>query len=246
MARRPGTRPQPPPKRSLARGRHRRRAHRRRGDHLHRQPGRGRHRPRPARPRPGHRSRPAPDPGRRPRLHRRHHHRPALPLFSTNGRTLGDRACLALARRLHAPAVTAEHLWANLDLYITIDHSHPPDLTPPGRRDGLAHDVALDVNLGLARTLTAPWISTDCDTPITWALLRQLVLEGSPPAPLRPVPSRIPRTRPGRMTSSPPSPLGATPAPTLPWARLHVASTDHGRNRSSAARSAPARPHVAP
>ncbi len=43
------------------------------------------------------------------------------PLVSPRGLSLGDRACLALAQRLDAPAVTAEHLWADLDLDITID-----------------------------------------------------------------------------------------------------------------------------
>ncbi len=45
------------------------------------------------------------------------------PHVSARGLSLGDRACLAVARRLGAPAVTAEHLWADLDLDldITID-----------------------------------------------------------------------------------------------------------------------------
>ncbi len=43
------------------------------------------------------------------------------PLVSTRGLSLGDRACLALARRLAVPAVTAEHLWTDLDLDITVD-----------------------------------------------------------------------------------------------------------------------------
>ena len=43
------------------------------------------------------------------------------PLVSATGLSLGDRACLALAQRLRAPAVTAEHAWTNLDLDITID-----------------------------------------------------------------------------------------------------------------------------
>ena len=43
------------------------------------------------------------------------------PLVSARGLSLGDRACLALARRLDAPAVTAEHLWADLNLDIRID-----------------------------------------------------------------------------------------------------------------------------
>ena len=32
------------------------------------------------------------------------------------GLSLGDRACLALARKLDLPAVTADHAWAALDL----------------------------------------------------------------------------------------------------------------------------------
>jgi ribonuclease VapC len=43
------------------------------------------------------------------------------PQVSARGLSLGDRACLALAQRLNAPAVTAEHLWADVDLDITID-----------------------------------------------------------------------------------------------------------------------------
>jgi len=43
------------------------------------------------------------------------------PLVSAKGLSLGDRACLALARRLNAPAVTAEHVWADLNLDIRID-----------------------------------------------------------------------------------------------------------------------------
>lgn len=42
------------------------------------------------------------------------------PLASAQGLSLGDRACLALAQRLDAPAITAEHLWADLDLNLTI------------------------------------------------------------------------------------------------------------------------------
>lgn len=37
------------------------------------------------------------------------------------GLSLGDRACLALARRLDAVALTAEHAWAGLDLGIEIE-----------------------------------------------------------------------------------------------------------------------------
>lgn len=36
------------------------------------------------------------------------------PLVSSKGLSLGDRACLALARRLEVPAVTAEHVWTEL------------------------------------------------------------------------------------------------------------------------------------
>ena len=43
------------------------------------------------------------------------------PRVSAKGLSLGDRACLALAQRLGAPAVTAEHAWTNLNLDITID-----------------------------------------------------------------------------------------------------------------------------
>lgn len=43
------------------------------------------------------------------------------PEVSARGLSLGDRACLALARRLDAPAVTAEHLWAELELNIRVD-----------------------------------------------------------------------------------------------------------------------------
>jgi len=43
------------------------------------------------------------------------------PLVSAKGLSLGDHACLALARRLNAPAVTAEHVWADLNLDIRID-----------------------------------------------------------------------------------------------------------------------------
>jgi PIN domain nuclease of toxin-antitoxin system len=36
------------------------------------------------------------------------------------GLSLGDRACLALAKRLNAPALTAEQVWAQLDVGIEI------------------------------------------------------------------------------------------------------------------------------
>jgi len=42
----------------------------------------------------------------------------------------GDRACLALAQRLTAPAVTAEHIWADIDLDITILGIRPPQTYP--------------------------------------------------------------------------------------------------------------------
>lgn len=43
------------------------------------------------------------------------------PQVAARGLSLGDRACLALARRLNAPAVTAEHLWSGLNLDIPIE-----------------------------------------------------------------------------------------------------------------------------
>ena len=36
------------------------------------------------------------------------------------GLSLGDRACLALSERLHAPALTADSAWAQLDVGIAI------------------------------------------------------------------------------------------------------------------------------
>lgn len=39
---------------------------------------------------------------------------------AAKGLSLGDRACLALAQRLDAPAVTAEHIWAGLSLDIAV------------------------------------------------------------------------------------------------------------------------------
>ncbi len=42
------------------------------------------------------------------------------PQTAPKGLSLGDRACLALADRLTAPAVTAEHAWAELDLGVEI------------------------------------------------------------------------------------------------------------------------------
>lgn len=48
------------------------------------------------------------------------------PHVSSKGVSLGDRACLALAQRLTAPAVTAEHIWADTDLDIPILGIRPP------------------------------------------------------------------------------------------------------------------------
>ena len=47
------------------------------------------------------------------------------------GLSLGDRACLALARRLEAPALTAEHAWANLKLDVSVEViRHPRQRSP--------------------------------------------------------------------------------------------------------------------
>ena len=42
------------------------------------------------------------------------------PATSHRGLSLGDRACLALAHRLDGPAITAEHIWSELDLDLDI------------------------------------------------------------------------------------------------------------------------------
>lgn len=42
------------------------------------------------------------------------------PVTRALGRSFGDRACLALGRRLGLPMLTAEHRWAELDLGIDI------------------------------------------------------------------------------------------------------------------------------
>lgn len=42
------------------------------------------------------------------------------PKTSSNGLSLGDRACLALAQRLGGPAITAEQAWADLELGVKI------------------------------------------------------------------------------------------------------------------------------
>lgn len=47
------------------------------------------------------------------------------PKTASKGLSLGDRSCLALAKRLGATAVTAEHAWAELDLDIQIQPIRP-------------------------------------------------------------------------------------------------------------------------
>ncbi len=42
------------------------------------------------------------------------------PRTREHGLSLGDRACLALARRLERPALTADQAWRNLDLDLEI------------------------------------------------------------------------------------------------------------------------------
>lgn len=42
------------------------------------------------------------------------------PLTRAHGLSLGDRACLALARRLALPAVTADAAWAQLELKLEL------------------------------------------------------------------------------------------------------------------------------
>lgn len=42
------------------------------------------------------------------------------PLTREHGLSLGDRACLALARRLDLPAVTADTAWSRLDLRVEV------------------------------------------------------------------------------------------------------------------------------
>ena len=43
-----------------------------------------------------------------------------LPLTQKLGLSLGDRACLALALRRNVPAITADQVWAKLDLPIEV------------------------------------------------------------------------------------------------------------------------------
>jgi PIN domain nuclease of toxin-antitoxin system len=42
------------------------------------------------------------------------------PLTREHGLSLGDRACLALAKRLDLPAVTADTAWSRLDLRVEV------------------------------------------------------------------------------------------------------------------------------
>lgn len=48
------------------------------------------------------------------------------PKTAAKGLSLGDRACLALARRLAVPAVTAEQAWAELDVDVEIQQIRSP------------------------------------------------------------------------------------------------------------------------
>ncbi len=48
-----------------------------------------------------------------------------FPKTIIEGLSLGDRSCLALAQRLGAPAVTAEHVWAELELDIEVQLIRP-------------------------------------------------------------------------------------------------------------------------
>jgi PIN domain nuclease of toxin-antitoxin system len=47
------------------------------------------------------------------------------PKTASKGLSLGGRSCLALAQRLGAPAVTAEHVWAKLELDIEVQLIRP-------------------------------------------------------------------------------------------------------------------------
>lgn len=47
------------------------------------------------------------------------------PKTASAGLSLGDRACLALAQRLGAAAVTAEHTWAELTLDVEVQLIRP-------------------------------------------------------------------------------------------------------------------------
>lgn len=46
------------------------------------------------------------------------------PLTREHGLSLGDRACLALAKRLGVPAVTADTAWSRLDLRVAVRRIH--------------------------------------------------------------------------------------------------------------------------
>jgi ribonuclease VapC len=48
-----------------------------------------------------------------------------FPKTTSKGLSLGDRSCLALAQRLGAPAITAEHVWAELELDIEVQLIRP-------------------------------------------------------------------------------------------------------------------------
>nr|WP_310522319.1 type II toxin-antitoxin system VapC family toxin [Polymorphobacter sp.] len=43
------------------------------------------------------------------------------PVTKAFGLSLGDRACLALARRLRAPVLTTDRIWSKLDIGVTIE-----------------------------------------------------------------------------------------------------------------------------
>jgi PIN domain nuclease of toxin-antitoxin system len=48
------------------------------------------------------------------------------PSTRAQGLSLGDRACLALARRLHRPALTADTAWSGLDLGVELHQIRRP------------------------------------------------------------------------------------------------------------------------
>jgi len=47
------------------------------------------------------------------------------PQTASRGLSLGDRACLALARRLRGPALTAEQAWTQLDIGVDVQLIRP-------------------------------------------------------------------------------------------------------------------------
>jgi ribonuclease VapC len=51
-------------------------------------------------------------------------------LTRTRGLSLGDRACLALARREQAIAMTADHAWRNLDIGVEVQFIRPSSRGP--------------------------------------------------------------------------------------------------------------------